>query len=187
MTALKKSGRRPRAQRFASVAFVASVAFTSLSSAAPAAAETAKAFTISADIVTGCQITLAAGGNWGKITLPGAAGIQSGTVQADLLSGSSSGIQLECTPGTQLSVTADTGNQPISGVRQLGISGNPAARIPYQLYANGSPTPWTTQSVALAFPVGTSKQLFPVSATATLPGQQRAGTYTDTVRITLAW
>lgn len=155
--------------------------------AGPARAETSKTFQVSADIVAGCMITLTSGGNWGRIDLGSQSGIASGTVQASLAAGAAAGLQIQCTPGTQLGVTADTGNQPIAGVRQMGIAGNATARIPYQLYADGSATPWTTQSIAIAFPIGTSLRALPIVAKATLGGSQRAGAYTDTVHITLAW
>jgi spore coat protein U-like protein len=153
----------------------------------PAAAETSKSFVVSADIVTGCLVATNAAGNWGKIDFGSVSGVQSGTVDADLLSGSLSGLQISCTPGTVLSATADTGNQPSGGVRQLGLAGNASARIAYQLYANGGTTPWTTQAIAVAFPIGTQTVALPVKGRATLAGSQRAGNYSDTVRITLSW
>lgn len=111
-------------------------------------------------------------------------GVTTGTVQASLLASGRAGIQIDCTPGMTASLTADTGDNAISGVRQL-ASGT--VRVPYQLYANGSSTAWTTQAVSLAFPVGTQRQLFPVIAKATLSGPTQAGAYSDTVRVTLSW
>jgi spore coat protein U-like protein len=150
-------------------------------------AETQKNFLVSADIVTGCSVATVGAGSWGDIDLGSVTGLTSGTVNADLLSGAATGVQIDCTPGTTLSVTADTGNQPTGGIRQLAITGNATARIPYQLYANGSATPWTTQAVALSFPEGTVRKQLPIHATATLSGNQRAGAYADTVRVTIAW
>jgi spore coat protein U-like protein len=155
--------------------------------AEPARAVTQQAFHVSADIVSGCVVATSGQGNWGNIDLGTVAGTLAGTVQADLLSGGASGIQLDCTPGMTVNITADTGLQPQAGTRRVAIAGDLTTPIPYQLYANGSATPWTTQSIPLVFPTGVSHQLLPVRAQATLSGFSKAGAYRDTVRITLAW
>ena len=155
--------------------------------AAPASAQMQQDLKIAADIVNGCIVTTTGTGTWGDIALGTVSSATTGTIEADLVSGGVNGIQIDCTPGMSITLAADTGNQPVGGTRQLGIAGNASARIPYQLYANGSATPWTTQTVALSFPVGTSHQLFPVHAKATLPGGMFAGAYSDTVRVTLSW
>ncbi|WBO23010.1 spore coat protein U domain-containing protein [Sphingomonas abietis] len=154
--------------------------------ATSATAETSKSFQVSAVIANGCSVTTTSSGTgtWGNIALGTVSGITTGTVQASLLSGSSAGIQIDCTPGMTANLTADTGNNAISGVRQLA---NGTARIPYLLYANGSSTAWTTQAVALSFPVGTSHMSVPVVAKATLSSPSTAGAYSDTVRVTLSW
>jgi spore coat protein U-like protein len=153
--------------------------------AAPATAETLKAFKVSAVIANGCAITSTSGSNWGNIALGTVQGVTTGTVQASLLASGNAGIQMTCTPGMTANLTADTGqNVSSGGVRQMA---NGTARIPYLLYANGSTTPWTTQTVALAFPSGTQSQLFPVVAKATLAGAMAAGAYSDTVQVTVSW
>lgn len=153
----------------------------------PASAQMTKAFQVSADIVNGCLVATGGSGHWGDIALGSVSSSATGTVEADLLSGGANGIQIDCTPGLTVSLTADNGNQPSGGVRQLAIAGNAGARVPYQLYANGSATPWTSQAVSLSFPAGTSHMAFPVHAKATLPGSMVAGAYSDTVRVTLSW
>ncbi len=162
-------------------------ALLAVAGTAPVWAITQMNFGVSADIVNGCAVTSVGSGNWGNIDLGSAAGVTTGTVEADLLSGAANGIQIDCTPGMAVNISADTGNQPLAGVRRLTISGDMTSPIPYQLYANGSATPWTTQAIALSFPVGTSHQLFPVHAKATLSGATKAGAYQDTIHITLAW
>ena len=154
--------------------------------ATPATAATLKAFQVSAVVANGCSVTTSGGaGSWGSIDLGTVPGITSGTVQASLLSNGIAGIQIDCTPGMTASVSADTGLNPGSGgVRQL-ASGT--STVPYSLYANGSNTPWTTNAIALSFPVGTSHLSVPVVAKATLSGATKAGAYADTVRVTLSW
>lgn len=155
--------------------------------AMPAHAITQKSFQVTADIVNGCAVTTTGSGNWGNISLGTVAGTLSGTVEADLLSGAANGIQIDCTPGMTLNISADNGMQPSAGVRRLAIGGDLTTPIPYQLYANGSQTPWTMQAIPIVFPVGTSHQLLPVHAKATLSGSTKSGAYQDTVHITLAW
>lgn len=155
--------------------------------AGPALAITQQSFHVAADIVNGCAVTTGGSGNWGDIALGTVAGTLAGTVEADLLSGAASGIQIDCTPGMTVNITADNGLQPLAGVRRLAIGGDLTTPIPYQIYANGSTTPWTTQAIPLVFPVGTSHQLLPVHAKATLSGSTKSGAYQDTIHVTLAW
>lgn len=165
---------------------MAALLLAGASISAPAPAVTQQPFTVSADIVNGCAVTPAGSGNWGDIDLGTVAGATTGTVEADLLSSSATGIQIDCTPGMSVTLSADNGNQPSAGVRRLAIGGDLTTPIPYLLFVNGT-TPWTSQSVALSFPAGTSHQTFPVHARATLSGATKAGTYRDTVRVTLSW
>jgi spore coat protein U-like protein len=166
---------------------LALTAFVAAAVAGTASAETQKSFSVAAVIATGCAITTAGGGTWGDISLGSVNGLTTGTIQADLLSGSASGIQLNCTPGTTVNITADNGNNAVASVRQLVYATNATSLIPYLLYANGSATAWTTQAIPLSFVVGTSQQIFPVRAKATLSGPTRAGAYSDTVRVTVSW
>jgi spore coat protein U-like protein len=153
---------------------------------APACAETSKSFQVSADIAKGCIVATNGVGQWGKIDFGTVSGVAQGTVDADLLSGAASGIQIDCTPNTTAYVTVDNGDHAANGVRQLAIGAN-GPQIPYVLFANGGNTPWTTQSVALSFPIGTSRRVLPVRGRATLTRPMTAGAYTDTVRVTLTW
>jgi spore coat protein U-like protein len=150
-------------------------------------AETGKSFQVSADIVKGCLVTVDGAGQWGRIDFGTVSGMAQGTVDADLLSGATSGIQIDCTPNTNASLTADNGDHASNGVRQMGLNGSNSPAIHYQLFADGSSTPWTTQAIPLAFPAGTSHRVLPVLGRATLNRPMAAGTYTDTVRVTLTW
>jgi spore coat protein U-like protein len=153
--------------------------------ATSATAETSKSFQVSAVIANGCAVSTSGGGSWGSIDLGTVAGVSTGTVQANLVSSGNAGIQLDCTPGMTVNVTADTGLTPNgSGVRQLASGTN---TVPYLLYVNGSNTPWTSQAIPLTFATGTSHLALPVTAKATLSGAQKAGAYADTVRVTFTW
>ena len=156
-------------------------------SAAPAHAELTRSFQLSATIANGCSVAMTSTGTWGDIALGSVSSITTGSASANLLSGGSAGMQVSCTPGMSVQVSADNGNQPVGGVRQLVHSVNSASKVPYQLYANNSATPWTTQTITLSFPAGTALQSLPVKATATLAAPMRAGAYSDTVHVTLSW
>lgn len=154
--------------------------------AVPAAgASRTASFTVGATVVTGCTVTLDASGRWGAIALGSTPGVGNHSVSGTLLSGGVAGIQLNCTPGATVNVTADGGDHAVSGQRRL--AGPGSALIPYALYANGSAVAWTTQTVAVTFPAGVSARALPVTATATLTGAVAAGAYGDTVRITLSF
>jgi spore coat protein U-like protein len=152
-----------------------------------AAAETTKAFQVSADIVKGCIVSTNGAGQWGRIDLGTVSGVARGTVGADLLSGGVAGLQIDCTPDMTATLTADNGVRGAAGIRALGLNGTSVATIPYQLFADGSATPWTTQSIALSFASGTTRRTLPIRGVATLSGAMAAGVYSDTVRITLSW
>lgn len=154
---------------------------------APARAELTKSFQLSAVIANGCSVATTGTGTWGDIDLGSVSSVTSGSTSANLLSGGNTGMQVSCTPGLSVQVSADNGNQPAGGVRQMVNSTSSAAKVPYQLYANNSATPWTTQTITLSFPAGTSLQSLPVKATATLSAPTPAGAYSDTVRVTLSW
>jgi spore coat protein U-like protein len=155
-----------------------------LLSTAPAQAELSKSFQLTATIANGCSVATTGTGTWGDIDLGTVNSISTGSVSANLTSNGSAGMQLNCTPGTTVQVSADNGNQPVGGVRQLA---NGTSKVPYQIYANGSATPWTTQTIGLTFSAGTSLQSLPVKATATLAPPMKAGAYSDTVHVTLSW
>jgi spore coat protein U-like protein len=154
----------------------------------PGVAETSRAFRVGAIIANGCAISAdAGGGDWGTIDLGSVDGLGGGSVQASLTTATAAGLQLDCTPGMTVNLTADNGGQPLNGVRQLVHATRPADRVPYQLFANGSQTPWTSQAIPLAFAVGTSRLSLPVQARAVVPRGVVAGRYSDVVRITVTW
>jgi spore coat protein U-like protein len=153
----------------------------------PARAETSKSFQVSADIVKGCVVATNGAGQWGKIDFGTVSGVAQGTVDADLVSGTAGGIQIDCTPSVNASVTADTGDHAASGMRRMGLNGASATTIPYQLYANGSATPWTTQAIALSFSTGATRRVLPIKGRASLNRAMTGGAYTDTVRVTVTW
>jgi spore coat protein U-like protein len=165
----------------------ACVPFALVLAPAHVGAETSKSFSVTAVIATGCAVATDGAGHWGQINLGTVNGAIGGSASASLLNSGISDLRINCTPGTTVNVTADNGDHATGGARRLGHATDAASFVPYTLYANGSQTPWTSQSIGLSFPVGTSQRLLPVSAQATVPAATRAGTYSDTVRVTVSW
>jgi spore coat protein U-like protein len=155
----------------------------------PAFAETSKPFTVGATIAQGCAIATdgGGGGTFGNIDLGTVSGVLAQSVSGSLVASLQTGLQIDCTPGTSANVTADQGDQPSGGVRRLVHATQAASLVPYQLFANNSQTPWTSQSVPVSFAAGVQHQALPITAVATLSGPTRGGGYSDIVRITVTW
>lgn len=156
----------------------------------PAAAQDRRAaFRVSATVAAGCTVTsdgAGAGGSWGRIDLGSVAGVGGAVASGGVVSNGVAGLMIGCTPETSASLTADAGENALAGQRRLRRAGGGAA-IPYQLRVGAGADPWNLQPIALAFPAGVSRRTLPVSATATLSGATAAGTYSDTVRLTLTF
>jgi spore coat protein U-like protein len=156
-------------------------------SAMPAqAGERRQTFEIAATIVRGCTVATDAGGRWGAIALGTVQGLRGASATGTLVSGGVAGLALSCTPGTTVNVAADTGDHAAAGQRRLMRSGG-SESVPYTLYADGATTAWSLQPLAITFPAGVSTRTLPVTAAATLTAALPAGTYTDTVRVTLTF
>ncbi|RVT43824.1 Csu type fimbrial protein [Sphingobium algorifonticola] len=152
----------------------------------PACAELTRDVTVSADVVPGCRIATTSNGSLGNADFGSHSGTSTSTVNAAVVGATGAGLRIECTPGITLGIAADAGAHAVSGQRHLA---GPASStpIPYDLYANGGTTPWTSNTVSLGFTQGGTIQIFPITARVTLPGNARAGSYTDTVHVTLTW
>lgn len=159
-------------------------AAVALLGAAPATAEVAKPFEVTARVVAGCAVATDAGGRWGTIDLGRVAGAPGAAAEGALLSVAGAGLGIECTPGVSASLTADAGDHPLSGERRLGRTGGNET-IGYRLYVDGAAAGWTGAAVALAFSGG--RRVVPIRAVATLAAPVPAGTYADAVRVTLTW
>jgi spore coat protein U-like protein len=152
--------------------------------AVPAHAQTRTDFAVSARIVAGCLIAVDANGALGQIDLGTVPGTARTPVEADLVSTVGTGLSIECTPGTTVSLTADAGQYGVAGNRYLASGAN---RIPYRLLIGAGSTQWGSQAVPLSFPAGGGSQQLGLRGRAILSGDHAAGTYADTVRVTLTW
>lgn len=156
-----------------------------LLAASAAQAETRRDFQVSAAIVAGCAVALDAGGRWGRIDLGTVAGTDTGAVEAEILAAAGAGLRLDCTPGVTARVTADAGEHGVGGARRLAHGSG--ATVPYELFADGSATPWRDGAIPVSFAAGVHRRTLPIRARAALTGALPAGRYADTVRVTLTW
>lgn len=149
--------------------------------------ETQRSFQVTATIEKGCIISTDGSAQLGRIDFGTVAGTARGSTDTALMSGAGAGIAIECTPGTNVSLTADAGQHGSNGMRQMGLNGGSASLVAYQLYADGSSTPWTNQVVPLSFAEGATARSLPVIGRAALTGSMAAGRYSDTVVVTVRW
>lgn len=150
-------------------------------------AETQRSFQVSAAIVKGCVVAANGASQLGRIDFGTVAGTTTGTLDAAMVSGGTGGIAIECTPDTDVTVTADMGENASGGVRRMKLGGGGTGFVAYQLFADGSSTAWTTQALAYRFATGATRRTLPIVGRAQLTGAMAAGSYADTVRVTIAW
>lgn len=154
-----------------------------------ASVPTTASFMARANIVRGCVISTAPGQTtgigFGTLDFGSHSAVQAGAFSTALSAGAATPPSVQCTPGTTVQISADAGLHAQAGQRHL--AGPVGGLIPYALWlvtGNVALPPGSSSSLTLG-PTPTS---LPVGGTATLPGAGLpAGTYTDTVQVTLAW
>ncbi|HKT14370.1 MAG TPA: spore coat U domain-containing protein [Allosphingosinicella sp.] len=155
-------------------------------------AETSASFAVSAVIQPGCLVDgLGGSGNAGTIgTLDfgQASSLSTGEHLASLSAGQT--IVLRCTPDVALTMTIDGGAHEDGGSRNLQLGSDGSARLTYALCADAG----CAQPIGVGQPVGiaviqenSNDVRLPVFGRLTLPGNRAAGTYTDTLTVTLSW
>lgn len=165
---------------------------STLASSAAWADSISKSFTVSATIVNGCAFgnSLATPiSNLGTINFGSMSSIPS---NVDVVSASGTGsVVVTCTPGATVTISMDYGVNGGNATQRLMANTTSATQtLGYQLYQNAARTQvWGTGALAQtisSFPLTT--QIYPVYArlfaVTPLP---TAGTYTDTVTVTLTY
>lgn len=139
---------------------------------------------MAATLVPGCVIQ--GGPVIGLLDFGNHAGISGTTADAGLVQNGA--FKLACTPGTPLMISID-GGQHYRTTRNLELSGN-TTLVPYRLYSNSSMSPSSeipvNQSLAVDY-LNPDAIMLPVYARLTPNRFQRAGTYTDSLTVTLSW
>jgi spore coat protein U-like protein len=139
---------------------------------------TTQSFTVSAQIVTGCSVTSGTSGtpNFGMLNFGTYPAVTTGAVSAALTA--NSGVQIQCTSGTNLSMTIDGGLNPNTTQAQRNLLGPNAALIAYQLYSDAG----HTQSIHIGQAVSVAASgtvTLPIYGGLNLPGSGKpVGTYT---------
>lgn len=158
----------------------------------PAQAETSATFEVSATIVAGCAVDgVGTSGDAGLIgTLDFGHDTTLSTATHNAALGTNQTIVLRCTPGVSLSLKLGGGQHASGGNRNMQLGSSPADRLQYRLYANAGMTDEVLidqdRSILVTAANMNDVQL-PVYAQVSLPGGSAAGTYTDTVLVTLTW
>jgi len=155
------------------------LAYSSSSNALPTAD-----FGVSASIVNGCVITSTAPTVFGTLDFGTQPGV--GTITANAAYVQNSSITLACTPGTALSMSINGGSN-YTTTRNLRVAGN-TNLVAYSLYTSAAHTTAipVNQNVALTLSNANNITL-PIYGQLQLSGVNRAGTYSDTLTVTLSW
>ena len=145
---------------------------------------TSTTFQVSASVVAGCVVSGTNTGVFGTLNFGTQSGVATSSVSASYVQ--STTITLACTPGTAVSMSINGGTN-YATTRNLKISGN-TNTVPYYLYSNATHTTAIPVNSAVALSYSNANNItLPIYGLLTLPGPTRAGTYTDTLTVTLSW
>jgi spore coat protein U-like protein len=144
---------------------------------------------VTAAIVPGCAVdgsAATAGLDFGSLAFGTFPAVLAQSVDASLSAGA--GIQIRCTGGLGLQISADGGEHADGSGRRLARAGDPGSAVPYTLYATAAHDVALPIAghVGLVVPASGLVDL-PLSAVAALPGTAEPGLYTDTLHVTLTW
>lgn len=160
-----------------------------LQAAAAVQVPTTAGFTVGATISPGCQVasnpSQVTDLKIGRLDFGTHSALQTGNVSVPLSSTANQSL-LQCTPGTTMQVTVDAGAHASGQQRRL--HNGSGVYLPYALFMTASGNQPLVPGSALGLALGASPTALPVMGMVTLPGAGAvAGTYTDTVRVTLSW
>ena len=132
-------------------------------------------FQVSASVVAGCVVSGTNTGVFGTLNFGTQSGVSSSSVSASYVQST-----------TAVSMSIDGGSN-YSSTRNLKVSGN-TNTVPYYLYTNVAHTTAIPVNSAVALSYSNANNItLPIYGLLTLPGPTRAGTYTDTLTVTLSW
>ncbi|MBB3306417.1 Spore coat protein U (SCPU) domain-containing protein [Candidatus Pantoea symbiotica] len=141
-------------------------------------------FQVSASVVAGCVVSGTNTGVFGTLDFGTQSGVASNSVSASYVQ--STTITLACTPGTAVSMSINGGNNYTS-TRNLKNTSS-TNTVAYSLFTNAAHTVAIPVSSAVALSYSNANNItLPIYGLLTLPGPTRAGTYTDTLTVTLSW
>ncbi|MES2609620.1 MAG: spore coat protein U domain-containing protein [Pseudomonadota bacterium] len=158
--------------------------------AVAATAPTSPSFAVSASVVSGCIVS----GNSAQVT-----GVPFGSVNFGAHPATSAGLvtamasndmgmqaKLVCTAGTTVQVSVN-GGQNLQGAQRR-LSNGAGQFIPYTLSLVAGTVSALAPNVPVGITMGTTPTALPIQGSMVLPGAAAmAGTYVDTVQVTVAW
>ncbi|PKH25368.1 fimbrial protein [Enterobacterales bacterium CwR94] len=141
-------------------------------------------FQVTASIVAGCVVSGTSPGVFGTLNFGSWSGVETRTVNASFVQ--NSGLTLACTPGTTLNMSINGGTNYTS-TRNLKVANN-TNLVAYRLYNSASYTTEipVNQNVGITYS-NANNIVLPIYGRLQLTGPTRAGTYTDTLTVTLSW
>ncbi|UZW62196.1 Csu type fimbrial protein [Lysobacter enzymogenes] len=158
----------------------------------PAQAATNATFQVAATIQRGCQVDgVGSGGDAGTVGVLNFgqdSTLSTSTRTAD--AGANQSVTLRCTPGVSVLMRIDGGLNAAAGVRNLQLGSATANRLAYQLYRDSTfsqPIGIGQAQPIVVTAANMNNVVLPIYGRLTLPGNRPAGTYTDTLLITLDW
>lgn len=141
-------------------------------------------FVISASIVNGCAISGTTPSVFGSLDFGTQPGV--GSVTANAAYVQSSDIVLACTPGTVLNMSIN-GGANYTTTRNLKVAGN-TSLVAYSLYTSAAHTTAIPVNQNLELNLSNARNItLPIYGQLQLSGVNRAGTYSDTLTVTLSW
>lgn len=142
---------------------------------------------VKASIVNGCVVSGTNPSAIGTLNFGTLPGINSTATTASAVFANNTTIILACTPGTTLTMSINGGLNYANGSRNMKIANNTNV-VPYALYTNAAHTTAIPLNTALTVTYNNANNItLPIYGLAQIPRVNRAGTYTDTLTVTLNW
>lgn len=182
-------GSRARCQASPQVAIVLPLLCTSLAAMA-ATAPTSPSFAVNASVVSGCIVSgnssQVTGVPFGSVNFGTHSAVSTGTVTAMASNDMGMQAKLVCTAGTAAQVSVNGGLNLQGAQRRL--SNGAGQFIPYTLSLVAGTVTALAPNVAVGITMGTTPTALPIRGNLVLPGSAAmAGTYVDTVQVTVTW
>lgn len=147
----------------------------------------AKPVEVKASIVNGCVVSGTNPQVLGTLNFGTLPGISTAATTASAAFTQSSTITLACTPGTTLSMSLNGGANYANNSRNMKLTNN-TNLVAYRLYSNSTLTTAIPLDTALTVAYTNANNItLPIFGQAQIPSVNRAGTYTDTLTVTLSW
>ncbi|MBK0032452.1 spore coat protein U domain-containing protein [Erwinia sp. S43] len=142
---------------------------------------------VKASIVNGCVVSGTNPSAIGTLNFGTLPGINSAATTASAVFANNTTITLACTPGTTLTMSIDGGVNYANSSRNMKIANN-TNLVSYALYTNAAHTTAIPLNTALNVTYSSANNIvLPIYGLAQIPRVNRAGTYTDTLTVTLNW